>query len=136
MNAATSEALTFEARPHDPRLAHLLKDYPASVFSDRLYQSIELMERYSIELAAGLLHRLGLIAPLQEWRSPEELCRLLSFQSRFRFALSCILERLVETGCVETRDDAETRRYHLRRAPKLPELDRLRAMGIDIDPAN
>ena len=136
VNVATPEAALFKARPRDPRLAGWLKDYPASVFSERLYQSIELMERYSIELAAGLLHQLGLIAPLREWRSPEELCDLLSFQPRFRFALSWILQRLIETGCVEAKNDRAIQRYRLRCAPELVGLDRLRAAGIDIDPAN
>ena len=136
MNAATSDAPPFTAPPRDARLARLLKDYPAPVFSEQLYQSIELMERYSIDLAIDLLRRLDVIDQLDEWRSADELCDVLSFQPRFSFALSWILERLVETGCMEVRVDGNTRSYHLRRAPWEPQLAQLRAVGLAISPAN
>ena len=136
MNAASSDALTFKAPPLDPRLALWLKDYPPSVLSERLYQSIELMERYSIELAIDLLRRLDVIDQLGEWRSAGELCHVLSFQPRFSFTLGWILERLVETGCMEARTDGDNRSYRLRHAPWQPELERLRAVGLNIDPAN
>jgi SAM-dependent methyltransferase len=136
VNAASSDAPIFIARPSDPRLAHWLKGYPPSVFSERLYQSIELMERYSIDLAIDLLRRLNVMDQLGEWRSANELCHALSFQPGFRFALGWILERLVETGCVEAGANGDARSYHLRRAPWQPELERLRAVGLSIDPAN
>jgi len=136
VNVATSHAPTFTAPPRDARLAHLLKDYPASVCSERLYQSIELMERYSIDLAIDLLRRLDVTDQLDEWRSAEELCDILFFQPRFSFALGWILERLVETGCMEVRVDGNTRYYHLRQAPWEPELAQLRAIGLAISPAN
>jgi SAM-dependent methyltransferase len=136
VNAASSDAPIFIARPSDPRLAHWLKGYPPSVFSERLYQSIELMERYSIDLAIDLLRRLDVMDQLGEWRSANELCQVLSFQAGFGFALGWILERLVETGCVEARANGETRSYYLRRAPWQPDLERLRAVGLNIDPAN
>jgi SAM-dependent methyltransferase len=136
VNATSSDAPIFIARPSDPRLAHWLKGYPPSVFSERLYQSIELMERYSIDLAIDLLRRLKLMDQLGEWRSANELCHALSFQPGFRFALGWILERLVETGCVEAGANGDARSYHLRRAPWQPELERLRAVGLSIDPAN
>ena len=136
VNAASSGAPIFRVRPSDPRLAHWLKGYPPSVFSERLYRSIELMERYSIDLAIDLLRRLDLMDQLGEWRSANELCQVLSFQPGFRFALGWILERLVETGCVEVRANGGTRSYQLRRAPWKPDLERLRAVGLNIDPAN
>ena len=123
-------------RPRDPRLADWLKDYPPWLFSERLYQSIELMERYSIELAVDLLRRLDLMDALGEWRSAEELCSALSLQPRFRFALAWILQRLVETACIEARTDDETRRYHLQHAPWQPNLAHLRGVGLSIDPSN
>jgi SAM-dependent methyltransferase len=136
VNTTQSDAPAFSARPADPRLADWLKDYPPSLFSDRLYQSIELMERYSIELAVDLLRRLKAIDHLGEWRSADELCDVLSFQPRFSSALGWLLERLVETGYMEARMERDSRSYHLRRAPWQPELARLRAMGLNIDPAN
>ena len=136
VNAASSRAPAFKARPSDPRLAHWLKGYPPSVFSEPLYQSIELMERYSIDLAIDLLRRLDVMEQLGAWRSANELCQVLSFQPGFNFALGWILERLVETGCVEARANGDTRSYHLQRVPWQPELERLRAVGLSIDPGN
>jgi SAM-dependent methyltransferase len=136
VNAATSDAPTFTAPPHDARLKRLLQGYPAPVFSEQLYQSIELLERYSIDLAIDLSRRLDVIDQLDDWRSADELCDTLSFQARFSFALSWILERLVETGCIDVRVDGNTRSYHLRRAPWEPELAQLRAIGLAISPAN
>ena len=136
VNAPLSDAHTFETRPSDPRLARWLEEYPPAVFSERLYQSIELMERYSIELAVDLSRRLNLIDQLDEWRSADEFCQLLSFQPRFKFALGWILERLVETGCAEARTDGDIRSYHLRHAPSQADLKRLRGIGLTIDPAN
>ena len=133
---AVSSAPEFELRACDPRLADWLKNYPSPVFSERLYQSNELMERYSVELAIDLLRRLEVTNELREWRSADELCHLLSFQPRFRFAMGWILERLVETGCIQARTKGEARFYHLRHRPWQPEFERLRAVGLNIDPSN
>jgi SAM-dependent methyltransferase len=136
VNAATSGTSTFKAPPRDARLARWLKDYPPTVFSEPLYQSIELMERYSIELAIDLLRRLDVIDQLGEWQSADELCHVLSFRPRFSFALRWILQRLVETGCMEARIERDTCSYHLRHAPWQPDLKRLREVGLDIHPTN
>src|SRR5581483_7656207 len=68
----------------------------APVFSELLYQSIELLERYSVELAIDLAHRLNVVDHLSQWRSVDDLCGLLSFQPSFKFAVHWILERLVQ----------------------------------------
>jgi polyketide synthase PksN len=136
VNAPLSDAQTFKVEPSDPRLAEYLKEYPSAVFSERLYQSIELLERYSIELAIDLARRLNVIDHLSQWRSVDDLCGLLSFQPSFKFALHWILERLVEIDCVEARTDGNTRLYHLRNTLPQPDLKNLRAAGLQIDPAN
>ena len=136
MNALLSHAHKFETQRSDPRLAQWLQQFPPTVFSERLYQSIELMERYSIELAIDLSRQLNLVDQLGDWRTADELCRMLSFQSRFKFALSWILERLVERGCAEARTDGQIRSYHLRQRPWQPDLKHFRAAGLTIDPAN
>ena len=136
MNAPLSDAQTFKVEPSDPRLAEYLKEYPSAVFSERLYQSIELLERYSVELAVDLARRLNVIDHLSQWRSVDDLCGLLSFQPSFKFALHWILERLVEIDCVEARTDGNTRLYHLRNTLPQPDLKSLRAAGLQIDPAN
>ncbi len=136
MNAASFAAPAFNVRARNPRLADLLENYPPSLFSERLHQSIELMERYSIDLAIDLLGRLNVIEQLGDWRSPAGLCHLLSFQPRFSPALGWLLERLLETGCIEARTDDNTRSFHLRHAPWKPELAPLRAIGLNIDRSN
>ena len=136
MDPASTQAPAFETRPRDPRLAHWLKAYPSALFSERLYQSIELMERYSIEAAVNLLGQLDLAEQLGKWRSADELCRLCRFQPRFRFALQWILARLVETGCLEVEVHGESREYRLRKMPSEPDLTHLRALGLSIDPGN
>jgi SAM-dependent methyltransferase len=136
VNAPLSDAPTFKVQPSDPRLAEYLKEYPPPVFSERLYQSIELLERYSVDMAIDLARRLNVIDHLGQWRSVDDLCRLLSFQPSFQFALHWILERLVEIDCVETRTDGNTRLYRARNALRKPDLENLRAAGLRIDPAN
>ena len=136
MNAAEFDADKFRAGRSDPRLAECLKEFPPAIFSERLYQSIELMERYSIELAVDLFGRLNLVKQLATWRSADELCGILDFQPRFRLALQWILERLIETSCVEVQSDSGLRSYRLRNAPWKPDLKYLHALGLNIDPAN
>jgi len=134
--ARPSEAPGFNPPPYDPRLAEWLQGYPASLFSERLYRSIELMERYSIDLAIDLLSRLDVIDQLDEWRSAKQLCQALSYQPRFSSVLDWLLRRLLETGCIEARTDGGSRAYRLRHALWKPQLAHLRAIGLDIDSAS
>jgi len=136
VKAAAFDAQKFQAGRSDPRLAECLKEFPPAIFSERLYQSMELMERYSIELAVDLLGRLNLVEQLRAWRSADELCGVLGFQPRFRLALQWILARLLESGCLQMRDDGANRSYRLRNTPAKPDLAYLRALGLNIDPAN
>ena len=136
MNAPVVDAPKFETGRSDPRLAECLKEFPPAIFSERLYQSIELMERYSIELAIDLLGKLNLMEQLGAWRSVDELCERLGFQPRFRVALRWILSRLLETGCIEAQSDGGTQSYRIGKAPWEPDLKHVRALGLNIDPAN
>jgi SAM-dependent methyltransferase len=136
VNASPFAPPAFEIPASDPRLAQLLQEFPAAVFSERLYRSMELMERYSIELAVDLSRQLNLMDQLGEWRSADELCRLLSFQPRFKFALRWILERMVESGCAEAQNHGEAGSYRCLHPPWEPDLKHFRALGLNIDPAN
>ena len=136
MNTPLPDAQTFKVQPSDPRLAEYLEAYPAPVFSEKLYQSMELLERYSVDLAIDLARRLNVIDPLRQWQSIDDLCGLRSFQPSFKIALNWILERLMEIDCVETRTDGGTRLYRLRNALPKPDLEKLRAVGLEIDSAN
>ena len=136
MNAGEFEAHKFKAGGSDPRLAECLQEFPSAIFSERLYQSMELMERYSIELAVDLLGQLKLVEPLATWRSADELCGLLGFQPRFKVALQWILARLLQSGCLQRRHNGSTRSYCLQNGPWKPDLKYLRTLGLDIDPTN
>ena len=136
MNAPLLDAPQFETGRSDPRLAGCLTEFPPAIFSERLYQSIELMERYSIELAVDLLGQLNLAEHLTEWQSADRLCEVLGFQPPFRVALQWILARLLETGCVEMKNDGGTSLFRLQNTPWKPDLKYLRLVGLNIDPAN
>jgi SAM-dependent methyltransferase len=136
VKAAEFDSRKFEAGRSDPRLAECLKEFPPAIFSERLYQSIELMERYSIELAADLLGKLNLVEQLGAWQSVDELCNVCRFQPQFRLALEWILARLLESSCLQMRDDGGTRAFSLRNPPWKPDLEYWRALGVHIDPSN
>src|SRR6476659_7773767 len=136
MNGPLLDAPKFETGLSDPRLAACLKKFPTAIFSERLYQSIELMERYSIELDIDLLGRLNLAEQLGRWRSADELCSVFGFQPRFRLPLHWILTRLVETGCVDVESDSGNRSYRLQKMPWQPDLGCLRTLALNIDPRN
>jgi len=129
-------APVFNLHPRDPRLARWLEDYPPSLFSESLYQSIELMERYSIDLAIDLLGGLNVLEQLDQSRSARELCDTLSFPRRFRSTLGWLLERLVETGCIEVETKNAERSYRLVSSPWKPQCAELRAIALEIDGAN
>ena len=136
MNAPLLDAPKFETGRSDARLREYLKDFPPAIFSERLHQSIELMERYSIELAVDLLGQLDLAAHLDGWKSADELCGILGFQPRFSVALQWILSRLMETGCVQAQSDNERLSFRLKNRPWEPDLKYFRALGLNIDAAN
>jgi len=136
VNPRLPNTLKFQVQPSDPRLAEYLKEYPAQVFNERLYQSMELLERYSIDLAVDLARRLNVLDHLAQWQSADDLCAVLSFQPSFKIALQWILERLIEIHCVDTLSDGTTRFYRLHNRLLSPDLESLRAVGLQIDPAN
>lgn len=120
----------------DSRVMALLADYPAELFNEQLHHSIELLERYSLDLAVGILNRLEIPPQLDTWRAPAELIRRLRFAPQFGTALSWLLERLVETGRIEIEARGAERHFRLRRGLWQPEIERLRALGLAIDPTN
>jgi SAM-dependent methyltransferase len=136
VNTTALQPPAFNPRERAPGLAECLKDYPPSIFGEKLYQSIELMERYSIDLAIEVADKLNLLEQLTHWAGANELCQKLEFQPRFTLAIAWILERLIETGCIEARAGADFRLYRIRNLPWKPQLERLHAIGLEIDPAN
>jgi SAM-dependent methyltransferase len=120
----------------DPRLAELTADYPPGLFNDRLYRSIELSEHYGQNLAIDLLQRLGVAAQLDRWCSAAELCRMLGFVPSFEMALRWLLQRAANTGLLAVREQQGAREYQVQGPWPPLDLDRLRAIGLAIDPAN
>lgn len=114
----------------------LLSGYPSGLFGERLHESIELLERYSIELAIEILDWLKIPPRLNAWRTSAELIEQQDLAPRFETALSWLLERLVETGCIGVEARGTGRCYRLRRGFWRPDRERLRVRGLAIDPAN
>lgn len=129
-------APAFEVKPRDPRLAQWLTEFPPDIFGDRLYQSIELMERYSIALAGSVLRELGVADKITDYQSADQLCASLSLKPQFASALRWLLERLVETDCIERRDDSDTPGYRAKQHFSKTELARLRSLATGVDSAN
>ena len=118
----------------DPRVSSLLAGYPPELFSEKLHFSIELVHRYTLELASGLLGSLGLIPKLGSWCTPEELCRSFSFDPRFRPMLRWLMEAAVELGDL-AREPHEDGVYRVSGGSQ-PRSTALRKSALAIDPAN
>ncbi len=126
----------FASLQPDPRLAELLGDYPGTLFSTTLYRSIELADRYSLDLTIDSVNRLGIDAELVHWRSAPEICQRLNFSPRFQQPLAWLLERLAFAHLLTTRQEQGVCYYRRADPWYRPELERLRAIGLAIDPAN
>lgn len=113
-----------------------MRDYPAEWFSDQLHQSVELVERYGLDLAIDLVLKLNVPGELRHWRSATALCHELGFHPRFQIALTWLLERLAEAGHLAVKSQQDKRRYRLQGELPNAELAELRAIGLRIDPAN
>jgi SAM-dependent methyltransferase len=124
------------SRGGDPDLARWLNGFPPEIFGDRLYQSIELMERYSIALSARVLDELGVVDQLDGWRSSRELCARLSFQPRFAAALTWLLERVLESDSIEVKRDGDNPMYRARHPGCEFDLAELRSIATQIDSGN
>lgn len=95
------------------------------------------MERYSIDLAIEVLERLNVLEQLEQARSAHQLCQGLALQTRFASTLDWLLQRIVETGCVEVQPTSNGQRvYRLLSRPWPPQCAELRQIALEIDPAN
>jgi len=79
---------------------------------------------------------LNVLEQLDQSRSARDLCQTLSFQTRFGSTLSWLLERLVETDCIEVHTEKAERSYTLLCSPWQPQCAELRAIALEIDGAN
>ena len=121
----------FTPTPLDSRLSGLLSEFPEC--DERLHQSIDLLDRYSTDLAIAILEKLDVVELLREWGSAEDIMRLRCFKPSFRVALAWLLSRLRESALIDS--DGEGR-FRLTRPLPQPRLHELNELGLSIDPAN
>jgi SAM-dependent methyltransferase len=121
----------------DPRLASLLNEFPADLFSPSLYRSHELVDSYALAWAVELVAGLDLAATLAAGGTAEEIRTARGLVPAFAAPLVWVLDRLAAEGLLlRTGAADESPRYQLT-AP-LPTLDRaaLRAAALAEDAAN
>lgn len=133
--------------PRNAAVDELLGEIPRELFSDRLYQACELVERYVSDWSVAIAQRLELEPELAAGATVQGLLRARGYPAGESPALAWLLSRLADAGHL-TRvepDEAGHRAaiapgetgpvYRLVRAFPVPELDELRALGLAIDPA-
>ncbi len=126
----------FISNPPPPRLQALLSEFSNEIFSDGLYESCELVDRYGLELALQLAVDLELAQPLQVWRCPRALNAELGFVPSFEIALTWILGRLAVAGCVDKRSVGGVTEFCVTTPLPVAEVDAVRGKGICQDARN
>jgi SAM-dependent methyltransferase len=129
-----ASAPVFTPAALDPRVSSFLAEYPAELFNEKLHFSIELIHRYTLELASRLLRSLGVYAKLDSWCTPDDLCRILSFDPKFCPMLHWLMEAAVELGDL-TREPHEGGKYRVSAASR-PDSTTVRESALAVDPAN
>jgi SAM-dependent methyltransferase len=135
LDMSLASTSVFHPPAFDRRVPHLLGVYPPGIFTEQLHFSIELIHRYTLELAAQLLRTLGVTAHMRSWRTADELCHILSFDSKFSPTLSWLIDAAVELGEIEVRQ-GETLRYQAGADLPARDLTPLRDSVLAIDAAN
>lgn len=128
----------------DPRFYDGLGEVPEELFGEHLHGSVELVERYAREWAVEVARRLGLPAALREASGEKgagvpALLGHLGLEPSFRFALSWVLEELVEDGhllAVGPRHRPDERRYRLAGDLRDARREPVREAALEHDPAN
>lgn len=129
--------LPFQPTPRDLRMLDYLEGLPLELFTDRHYLACELSERYGLDCAVDLAHRLELTGPLAEPATAAEIAARRGFLPGFLPALGWVLDRLVDGGELAHLDAGTngTRRYRLERPLRQADLAELRATGLALEPA-
>lgn len=128
--------IPFNFQRPDPRVADLLTDYPADLFNEGLYQSIELIDQYCIDLALDLLRRLNISPLLNRWCSCQEIVNKLAFDGQFLNPLNWLLNLLASDDLLDRQQQGAVYYYRINDPLRPPQLAELRAIGLDIDPGN
>ena len=121
--------------PRNQAVDNLLGEIPRDLFSDRLYKSCELVERYVSDWAVEIARRLDLEPELELGTTAEAIQRRRSLPAAESPALVWLLARLAAAGHLERVPSQGAGSYRLARALPATELAELRALGLAIDPA-
>ena len=128
----------FAPAPRDVAADALLGEVPRELFSDRLYEACELVERYVSEQAVDLAQRLDLAGAIAGGGTVAEIAARGALSEEERPALLWLLRRLAESGHLQRVGGAGSEHSERFSAPReLPaaELAELREIGLAIDPA-
>ncbi len=126
----------FRPPPRDVSADALLGEIPADLFSERLYLSCELVDRYALDWAIELAGRLDLVAALRAGTSCAELAERRGVALAARPALAWLLSRLAGDGLLEGSGDGAATHYRTTAAWRPAELAELRSIGLELDPRN
>jgi len=126
----------FQPPPRDLTADALLGEIPAELFSERLYLSCELVDRYALDWAIELAGRLDLLAELADGVTSAELAERRGVADAARPALAWLLARLAGDGLLERSGEGPATCYRTTAAWRPAELGELRAIGLELDPRN
>ena len=124
----------FSPPPRAQAADDLLGEIPRGLFSDRLYEACELVERYVPDWAIAIVGRLALAPELERGTTVEAILAARGYPQENRPALAWLLARLADAGHLD-RSPGRAPVFRLTRAFPTPELAELRAVGLAIDPA-
>ncbi len=126
----------FAPPPRDRSADALLGEIPCDLFSEGLYLSCELVDRYALDWAIALVDRLGVGEALAKGATLDELVAARSFVPAGRPALDWLLRRLASEGLLERSGEGSTARFRRAAGWRHAELEALRTIGLDLDPRN
>jgi SAM-dependent methyltransferase len=124
----------FRPPPRDRAAEALLGELPSALFSDRLYEACELVERYATDHALAIAHRLDLAGAIDGAATLEEIAARLGVPSQGAPALAWLLRRLAEAGHLESSRFGSAHRFRVAGELPQPELAELRDLGLAIEP--
>ena len=122
-----------DVAPPDPRVYQVLAEagLGADLFNPRQHRGCELVDRYALAHAAGLLRALDVETLLAEPRTVDGLVAARGFADPFRRPLAWLLRYLAHAGVLAT----EGTSYRVAGTAPLPELAEIRAAVLDTDPS-
>lgn len=127
----------------DPALYDHLGEIPESLVSERIYWSVELVERYAREWAVELAHGLGVPERLAEagdgGATAAELTEDLGFVAAFRQPVAWLLQELAVLGALLAVGPAsldEDRRFRPAGEIRPPQREAVREAALTHDAAN